>query len=163
MKNIPYASAVGSIMYAQVYTRPDIADAVGVLRRYQSNPGLDNWKAAKKVLRYLQGYVFMIADGAMSWRSVKQTLTATSTMEAESLRMYCDNSAVVFMAKNNRSRSRSEHIDIKYLAIRERVQEKKVIIEHISTELMIADPLTKGMPIKTSKDHVVRMGLGSIM
>ncbi|CAM8934315.1 unnamed protein product [Rhodiola kirilowii] len=55
MKNIPYASAVGSIMYAQVCTRPVIAYAVGVLGRYQSNPGIDHWKAAKKVLRYLQG------------------------------------------------------------------------------------------------------------
>ena len=42
MKNIPYALAVGSLMYAQVYTRPDIAFAVGVLGRYQSNPGLDH-------------------------------------------------------------------------------------------------------------------------
>ncbi|RVW43638.1 Retrovirus-related Pol polyprotein from transposon TNT 1-94 [Vitis vinifera] len=34
MKNIPYASAVGSLMYAQVCTRPDITFAVGMLRRY---------------------------------------------------------------------------------------------------------------------------------
>ena len=55
MKNIPYASVVGSFMYAQVCTRPDIAYAVGVLGRYQSNPGVDHWRAAKKVMRYLQG------------------------------------------------------------------------------------------------------------
>ncbi|RVW18321.1 Retrovirus-related Pol polyprotein from transposon TNT 1-94 [Vitis vinifera] len=55
MKNIPYASAVGSLMYAQVCTRPDIAFAVGMLGRYQSNPGIDHWKVAKKVMRYLQG------------------------------------------------------------------------------------------------------------
>ena len=55
MKNIPYASVVGSLMYAQVCTRPDIAYAVGVLGRYQSNPGVDHWRAAKKVMRYLQG------------------------------------------------------------------------------------------------------------
>ncbi|CAA0843393.1 Unknown protein [Striga hermonthica] len=65
------------------------------------------------------------------------------------------------MAKNNKSGSRSKHIDIKYLAVRERMKEEKVVIEHISTELMIADPLTKGMPPKNFKDHVVRMGLGS--
>ena len=53
MKNISYASAVGSLMYAQVCTRPDIAFAVGMLGRYQSNLGLDHWKAAKKVMRYL--------------------------------------------------------------------------------------------------------------
>ena len=79
------------------------------------------------------------------------------------LRILCDNSAAVFMAKNNKSRSRSKHIDIKYLAIRERVKEEKVVIEHISTELMIADPLTKGMPPQKFKDHVEKMGLGSTL
>ena len=42
-------------MYAQVCTRPDIAFAIGILGRYQSNPGLDHWRAVKKVMRYLQG------------------------------------------------------------------------------------------------------------
>ena len=55
MKNIPYASTVGSLMYAQVCTRPDIAFIVGMLGRYQSNPGIEHWRAAKKVMRYLQG------------------------------------------------------------------------------------------------------------
>jgi hypothetical protein len=55
MKSIPYASAVGSLMYAQVCTRLDIALVVGMLGRYQSNPGLEHWKAAKRVMRYLQG------------------------------------------------------------------------------------------------------------
>ena len=59
--------------------------------------------------------------------------------------------------------SQSKHIDIKYLAIREHVKEDKVVIEHISTESMIADPLTKGMPAKYFKDHVVQMGLSSTM
>jgi hypothetical protein len=55
MKNISYASAIGSLLYAQVCTRPDIAMAVGMLGRYQSNPEMEHWKAAKKVMRYLQG------------------------------------------------------------------------------------------------------------
>ena len=42
MKNIPYASAVGSLMYAQVCTRPDISYAIGMFIRYQSNPGLEH-------------------------------------------------------------------------------------------------------------------------
>jgi len=42
-------------MYAQTCTRSDISFAVGMLGRYQSNLGLDHWKTAKKVLRYLQG------------------------------------------------------------------------------------------------------------
>ena len=53
MQKIPYASAVGSLMYAQVCTRPDIAFIVGMLGRYLSNPGMDHWKAVKRVMRYL--------------------------------------------------------------------------------------------------------------
>ncbi|GJS69130.1 hypothetical protein Tco_0701971 [Tanacetum coccineum] len=55
MKRIPYAFVVGGLTYAQVCTRPDIAYICGMLGRFQSNPGLLHWKAAKKVLRYLQG------------------------------------------------------------------------------------------------------------
>ena len=42
MKNIPYAFVVGSLMYAEVCTRPDISYAIGMLGRYQSNPGLEH-------------------------------------------------------------------------------------------------------------------------
>jgi hypothetical protein len=55
MKVVPYASAVGSLQYAQVCTRPDIAFVTGLLGRFQSNPGPEHWKLVKKVLRYLQG------------------------------------------------------------------------------------------------------------
>ncbi|KAL5577856.1 hypothetical protein UlMin_019555 [Ulmus minor] len=55
MEEIFYASIFGSLMYAQTCAKPDISFFVGMLGRYQSNPGLDHWKAAKKVLRYLQG------------------------------------------------------------------------------------------------------------
>ncbi|RVW44256.1 Retrovirus-related Pol polyprotein from transposon TNT 1-94 [Vitis vinifera] len=55
MKKIPYASAVGSLMYAQTCTRPDISFVVGMLGRYESDPRFEHWKAAKKVMRYLQG------------------------------------------------------------------------------------------------------------
>ncbi|XP_060190786.1 secreted RxLR effector protein 161-like [Lycium barbarum] len=54
MANIPYASAVGSLMYAQVCRRPDVAFAMNVLGRYISDHGHDNWVASKKVMRYLQ-------------------------------------------------------------------------------------------------------------
>ena len=55
MKNVPYASAVGSLMYAMMCTRPDICYAVGLVSRYQSNPGQAHWKAVKRILRYLKG------------------------------------------------------------------------------------------------------------
>ncbi|RVW98911.1 Retrovirus-related Pol polyprotein from transposon TNT 1-94 [Vitis vinifera] len=112
MERFPYASAIGSLMYAQVCTRPDITYIVGMLGRYLSNLGMDHWKKAKRVMRYLQrtkdymltyhrsnhleivgysdsdfagcldsrrstsGYIFMLAGGAVLWKSVKQTLIA---------------------------------------------------------------------------------------
>ena len=51
MKNIPLVYVVGSLMYAQVCTRPNIAFVVLMLGRYQNNPGIDHSKAAKKVMR----------------------------------------------------------------------------------------------------------------
>ena len=54
MRRIPYASAVGSLMYAILCTRPDICYAVGVVSRFQSNPGPEHWIAVKHVLKYLR-------------------------------------------------------------------------------------------------------------
>ncbi|BBH04062.1 Toll-Interleukin-Resistance domain family protein [Prunus dulcis] len=55
MAKVPYASAIGSLMYAMVCTRPDIGHAVGVVSRFMSNPGKAHWEAVKWILRYLQG------------------------------------------------------------------------------------------------------------
>lgn len=62
------------------------------------------------------------------------------------LKSFCDNSTDVFMVKTNKIGSRSKHINIKYLAIREKVKDKLVAIQHISTDLIIVDTLTKCMP-----------------
>src|SRR3954447_3450750 len=54
MSKTPYASAIGSLMYAMVCTRPDIAYAVSLTSRYQSDPGVDHWIAVKNILKYLR-------------------------------------------------------------------------------------------------------------
>ena len=92
----------------------------------------------------------MLAGGVISWRSAKQTLIASSTMAAEfiacyeasnhgiwlrnfvtrlrvvkwierTLKIYCDNNSTVLHSNNNRSSSKSKHIDIKFLVVKERV------------------------------------------
>ncbi|KAH9733860.1 Integrase catalytic domain-containing protein [Citrus sinensis] len=55
MKRIPYSSAVGSIMYAMVCTRPDVAYGIGLVSRFMGNPGKEHWEAVKWLLRYLKG------------------------------------------------------------------------------------------------------------
>ncbi|XP_070005038.1 secreted RxLR effector protein 161-like [Nicotiana sylvestris] len=119
MKDEPYVSVVGCLIYIQVCTRPDIAFVVNMLGRFSSNPGWAHWVAAKKMTRYLQhtkdfmllykkvddldllvysdsnfagcqdttksisGYIFMLGGGVIFWKSEKQSITTTSTMEAE--------------------------------------------------------------------------------
>ncbi|GKV35094.1 hypothetical protein SLEP1_g43407 [Rubroshorea leprosula] len=57
MARVPYASAVGSLMYAMVCTHPDISHVVSVVSRYMANPGKGHWEAVKWILRYLRGTV----------------------------------------------------------------------------------------------------------
>ena len=54
MKVIPYASAIGSIMYAMLCTIPDVCLAISIVGRYQSNPGKEHWTAVKNILKYLR-------------------------------------------------------------------------------------------------------------
>jgi hypothetical protein len=55
MKVISYASATGSLQYAQVCTRPNLAFVTGILGRYQDNPRIEHWRMVKKALRNVQG------------------------------------------------------------------------------------------------------------
>ena len=54
MGKILYASIVDSIMYAMTCTRPDVAHSLGVVSRYQSDPGEAHWKVVKTILKYLR-------------------------------------------------------------------------------------------------------------
>ncbi|XP_047170724.1 secreted RxLR effector protein 161-like [Vigna umbellata] len=118
------------------------------------------------------GYVYLLAGGAISWKSAKQSVIGTSIMEAEfvacfeatvhalwlqnfvsrlgiidsiarPIRIYCDNFATVFFSKNDKYSKRAKHMVLKYLSIKEEVQKHRVLIEHIGTDLIIADLLTK--------------------
>ena len=184
MARIPYAFATKSLMYAQTCTRSNISFVVRMLGKYQSNLGLDHWKNAKKVLRYLQGtkdhmltygrsnhlevigysnsnivgcvdirkstfgYLFLLVKGTISWNSTKQPIIVASTMEAKfvacfeatililwlwnfilglgivnsivkPLKIYCDNSIVVFFSKNDKFWESVKHMKVKYFVVKE--------------------------------------------
>ena len=68
MSRIPFASAVGSLMYAMLCTRPDICYAVGIVSRYQSDPGEEHWIALKHILKYLRrtrDYMLVYSSGSL--------------------------------------------------------------------------------------------------
>ena len=55
MRNVPYQEAVGSLMYAAMGTRPDIAFATSTVAQFSDNPGWAHWEAVKRIYRYLKG------------------------------------------------------------------------------------------------------------
>ena len=59
MEDIPYMSAVGSLLYLATMSWPDIAFAASALARFNSNPGMIHWKAVKHLLRYVKGTMDM--------------------------------------------------------------------------------------------------------
>ena len=142
-------------------------------------------------MKSTSGYIYLLAGGAISWKSVKQSIVASSTMAAEfvacyeasnhgiwlqnfvtglrildgierPLKLFCDNKSAVLYSNNNRSSTKSKFIDIKFLVVKERVQSGLISIEHIGTNSMIADPLTKGLPPKVFHEHTAHMGVVSL-
>ncbi|GJX43981.1 retrotransposon protein, putative, ty1-copia subclass [Tanacetum coccineum] len=116
MQNVPYASAVGSIMYAVRCTRPDVAFAQNITSRFQQNPSDLHWTTVKNILKvscytdvgYLTdaddlksqtGYVFILNGGVVDWKSAKQSIFATSSAEAEYIAAYDASKEAVWVRK----------------------------------------------------------------
>ena len=57
MVDIPYRSAIGSLMYLATCTRPNLAALVSELSKFNQNPGIAHWEGFKHVLRYVKGTV----------------------------------------------------------------------------------------------------------
>ncbi len=55
MLPIPFQSIIGSLQNIAITTRPDISSAVSIVSRFIQNPGMQHWKALKRILRYLKG------------------------------------------------------------------------------------------------------------
>ena len=78
MSDIPYASAIGSIMYAMLCTRPDVSHAVSLTSRYQSDPGEEHGKAVKTILTDLK----QTKDLFLVYRGCTEDLSVTGYVDA---------------------------------------------------------------------------------
>ncbi|GLI65929.1 hypothetical protein VaNZ11_009594, partial [Volvox africanus] len=218
----PYIELVGSLMYITNCTRPDIAQAVGVLTRHMSAPTEQHWRAAKAVVRFLLatpqcgivfggerveegligytdsdyagciesrkstgGYVFTLHGGSVSWSSRLQRTVTSSTMEAEyvaaseatkealwlrlllselgySLRpttINCDSQSAIKITKNPVISGKSKHIAVRYHMVREQVARGAVVMEDCRSDDMVADILTKPLPLEKFAKHQKSMGV----
>jgi len=57
MTRVPYASAIGSLMYVIVCKRSDLSQVVSMISRYMHDPDKGHWEAIKWVLRYIKGTI----------------------------------------------------------------------------------------------------------
>lgn len=123
--------------------------------------------------RSTTGYIFYIANGPVSWSSQRQKMVVLSTTEAEYVAaatatkeamwlrkllndishscekettIYVDNQSAIRLVKNPEFHKRTKHIDIRYHYIREKYENKDIVVKYIPTELQRADILTKTLP-----------------
>ena len=75
------------------------------------------------------------------------------------LKLFCDNSTAVSFYRNTMSTFRSKHIDVKFFFVKEKAIKSLISVEHTLTSSMLADPLTKGLPICVFQESSTPMEL----
>jgi hypothetical protein len=76
------------------------------------------------------------------------------------VRIGCDNSSAIFLAKNLAYHSKTKHIDVQYHFVRDMVEQNKVLLEKVDTLKNVADSLTKS--ISTEKFSWCRESMGIV-
>ncbi|GKC23385.1 hypothetical protein Tco_1025535, partial [Tanacetum coccineum] len=110
MQNVPYASAVGSFMYAVRCTCPDVAFTQNITSRFQQNLGDLHWTTVSCYtdagyltdaddLKSQTGYVFVLNGGAVDWKSTNQSIFVTSSAKAEYIAAYDASKEAVWVRK----------------------------------------------------------------
>lgn len=147
-----------------------------------------DWGNCSLDRRSYTGYVLIVSGGAVSWESRKQRTVALSSTEAEYMALseatkdalYMsrllrelglisgeivlknDNVGAQKLASNPVYHARSKHIDIRHHFVREAVKKRSILIQHVSSDEMAADILTKGLPRGKHENCVRLLGLKSI-
>ncbi|THH15159.1 hypothetical protein EUX98_g9508 [Antrodiella citrinella] len=165
-----------------------------------SNPAIIHWNAGKRVLRYLKdadwgsqphrhsisGFTFLVAGGAVSWSSRKQSLVAQSTAEVELIAtsdagrellwyralitelttiltrptvLYCDNQSAIKIAESGLLHARTKHIDIRFRFVHELITNNAAEPVYCHTTEMLADMFTKALPGHKLKPFIEKLGL----
>ncbi|KAG8502376.1 hypothetical protein CXB51_000462 [Gossypium anomalum] len=181
MSHVPYSSAMGSLMYAMVCSRPDLSYAVSAFGR--TKDGVIEYADADFAgdldrRRSLTGYVFTIGGCAISWKATLQTTVALSTTEAEYMAItkackeaiwlkglfselnedlqistvFCDNQSAIFLTKDQMFHEKTKHIDVRYHFVRDIIARGDIVVSKISTHENPADMMTKSLPI-TKFEH----------
>ncbi|KAH9658775.1 hypothetical protein KPL70_023619 [Citrus sinensis] len=122
MRKIPSSSVVGSIMYAMVSSRLDVAYGVGLVSKFMENP-----EDVKEAL-WLKGLVSKLG--------LKQELVTVS----------CDSSSAIQLSKNAKHHERTKHVDVRMHFIRDEIIREVINVVKIPSKVNLVDMLTKPLP-----------------
>ncbi|KAG8485641.1 hypothetical protein CXB51_018879 [Gossypium anomalum] len=156
MSKIPYASAIGSIMYAMLCIRLDVSYALSMTSSEEdlSVKGYTDasFQTDKDDSQSQSGFVFCLNSGAVSWKSSKQSTVADSTIEAEYITASEAAKEAVWIKKFITELGR-------YHLIREIIDQGDVEIFRVPTDDNIADPLTKPLTQQKHDRHTKSLGI----
>uniref|UniRef100_A0A803Q761 Retrovirus-related Pol polyprotein from transposon TNT 1-94 n=1 Tax=Cannabis sativa TaxID=3483 RepID=A0A803Q761_CANSA len=177
MSRVPYASAVGSLMYVMVCTRLNIAYALSMVSKFMGNPKKAHWETVKWILRYLNGTakkgllesepsegcdsVTTEVEFTALTKAIKEALWLTGLMEELKLNqkiitIHCDNQSAIQLINNCVHHESTNHIDIKLHFICEVVEKEVVKIAKLSTEDNPSDMITKVVP-NSKFEHCLKL------
>ena len=149
MRSIDYLGAVGVLMYLVTSTRPDIAYAVGVLARFNANPGLAHWNAVKHLFHYLKGTAhFALTYGPDSSSSglfvwLRNLLEEMGFSVSSPSILHTDNQSAIQVAKIPEHHGRMKHLNLRWFWLRDVVDQGLISPVFVPTTEMPADLLTK--------------------
>ncbi|CAA7042916.1 unnamed protein product [Microthlaspi erraticum] len=157
MEKVPYQSAVGSLMYSMIGTRPDLAYAVGLVCRFMSKPIKEHWLGVKWILRLRNRSRQEEIDFKFSvhawWKYDQLEIKSTEDSSVmnnrvrDTVDIYSDSQSAIALAKNAVHHERTKHVDIKFHFLRDLINEGKIRVLKIATEYNPADIFTKVIPV----------------
>ncbi|XP_057808554.1 secreted RxLR effector protein 161-like [Salvia miltiorrhiza] len=137
MKRIPYASAIGSIMYAMTSTRPDVAYALSMTGRFQQNPGDVHWRTVKTILKYLRRTKeYFLVYGGQSELSVTGYTDASfqtdhDDYKSQSGYVFILNGGAVSWNSSKQSTTADSTTEAEYIAASEAAKEAVALLEFV--------------------------------
>ncbi|GJT11853.1 hypothetical protein Tco_0858895 [Tanacetum coccineum] len=189
MQNVPYASVAGSIMYAVRCTRPDVTFAQNITSRFQQNPELRvscytdaGYLTDADDLKSQTRYVFVLNGGVVDWKSSKQSIFTTSSIEAEyiaaydaskevvwvrkfiyglgvvptikePINVYCDNTRAITIANESGITKGARHFRSKVHYLREVIEFGDIKLEKVHIDDKLAGPFTKALAFPKHSEH----------
>jgi hypothetical protein len=149
---IPYASSIGSIMYAILCTRPDVSYALSATSRYQSNYGEAHWTIIKNILKYLKRIkeVFLVFGGeeelVVKGYSDTSFQTDTSDSKSQSSFMFCLNGGAVSWKSFKQDTVVDSTTEVEYIATSKAAKEE-VLIRYFVSELDVVPSASNRMDL----------------